>query len=111
MPQEKKYTLDLNDSTTIEFNPAHIPAGFDTLSQENQKAVLHQIVKNQISALEKEKSATASDIIVPLILVLILAFIVLFFAKKIRDNPKLYDRLVKLDGKPNPNNSPDEKTG
>lgn len=101
MPQEKIYTIDLDDSTTIEFNPDMLPTGFDTLQASEKKAILHKIVKDSMT-LHEEKTATASDILLPLVIVFTIALLILFIAKKIRKNPKLYDTIVKVDGKPNP---------
>ncbi len=98
MPQDKKYTIDLDDSTTVEFNPDKLPAGFDTLSEADQKTVLIKIVNDSMG---KEEPATAYDILIPLGFVIIFALVILFIARRIQRNPKIYDTIVKMDGKPN----------
>lgn len=102
MPQEKTYTIQLNDSTLIEYDPEQVPAGFDTLSPNEQKAYIRQGINEYNANREKEKNASAGDIIWPAAIVIVLSLIILYIAKKIRDHPKIYDSVVKLDGKPNP---------
>lgn len=104
MPQEKTYTIQLNDSTLIEYDPEQVPAGFDTLSAIEQIAYIQSGINEYHANLQKEKNATAGDIIWPLVFVIVFALIILFIARKIRDNPKVYDAVVKLDGEPNTRN-------
>lgn len=102
MPQEQTHTILLEDSTLIQYDPALFPPGFDTLPLANKKMLIKQYAVDYISMHEKEQKASASDIILPAMLVIGLAMVILFIAIKIRNNPKVYDAVVKLDGDPNP---------
>ena len=102
MPQDPHPTIQLNDGTIISYDPALVPEGFDTLSTEAKKLYIEDVIGAQIQTLAPQEEATAGDIAAPLIFVFLFAIIILWIAKKIRQNPKVYDTLVKMDGKPNP---------
>ena len=95
MPQDT-YTLKLDDSTSVTLDAYQLPDGFDTLSESRKDQVARDIVYNHISILQQEqKPATFKDFAIPLAVITVLALIILWVAKRIRGNPKLYDKIVK----------------
>ena len=102
MPQDSYPTIQLNDSTIIAYDPDLVPGGFDTLSLEAQKLYIRNAVETHIRNRETEQEASPGDIFGPFVFVLLFALVILWIAKKIRDNPRVYDTVVKMDGGPNP---------
>ena len=102
MPQDPNPTIQLNDSTVISYDPALVPDGFDTLSAEAKKLYIKNAIQTHMRNRETEQEATPAEILTPLVFVLLFAIFILWLAKKIRQNPKVYDTIAKMDGKPNP---------
>ncbi|MEO6584349.1 MAG: hypothetical protein ABIO05_08480 [Ferruginibacter sp.] len=101
MPQQPANSFVLDDSTTIQYDPAFVPPGFDTLPLAAKKAFILQSIQQELANRKTEEEVTATDIILPIVLVSFFALLILFIARKIRDNPKVYDTVVKMDGEPN----------
>jgi hypothetical protein len=102
MPQEP-YALILEDSSYVILDGSQLPAGFDTMDDAARQVAAREIVAAHISTLEKaERPATFKDFAEPLSFLFVFALIILFIAKTIRNNPKLYDTIAKMDGGPNP---------
>lgn len=102
MPQRSDYTLYIDDSTSVLINAGQLPAGFDTMSSSSQHSVALLLVKDHIAVLSgDDKPATFKDFAIPIGLLIVFALVILWIAKKIRDNPKMYDTVVKMDGEPN----------
>ena len=102
MPQQEPYTIILDDSSTITLQEDQLPAGFDTFNAVKKDSVARNIVIEHLNELQAgERPATFRDFAWPLAILFTLSIIILLVAKKIRNNPKVYDNVVKLDGKPN----------
>lgn len=98
MPQNEPYLLKLNDSTTIQVAGSRLPDGFYNLSDHQQDSVARQLLIEHIEQIrESRRPVTAGDILVPLAILLVIAAVIMFIAKKVRDNPKLYDKVVRND--------------
>ncbi len=108
MPQD--YTLKLSDSSSIVIDENQLPEGFHALDNLRKDSVASRLVLDHVNMLvEAERPATWEDFAWPIGFLAIFALIILWVAKKIRDNPKLYDNVVKLDGKPNPDYGKDRE--
>lgn len=98
MPQEDPYFLHLDDSTTIEVAGRRLPEGFHHLNEYQKDSVARKLLAEHIEQVrESQRPVTAKDIIIPLAILLVIAAVIMFIAKKVRDNPKVYDRLVRKD--------------
>ncbi len=98
MPQEEPYFLRLNDSTTIEVAGRRLPDNFNSFNDHQKDSVARQLYIRHIEQIqEANRPATAKDFLVPLGILLVIAAIIMFIAKKVRDNPKLYNRMVRQD--------------
>lgn len=97
MPQPPEpYLLHVNEKTSIEVNPKVLPKNFYQLNEFQKDSVARKIVIEHIDLLEKERQPpTAKDFLIPIGILLPLAAIMIFLARRIKNNPKLYDRLVK----------------
>lgn len=98
MPQEQPYFLKVNDSTTIEVAARRLPDGFYELSPHQQDSTARKMLIEHIEQIqESQRPVTAKDILIPIGILLIIAAVIMLIAKKIRDNPKLYDKVVGKD--------------
>ncbi len=98
MPQENPYFLKLDDSTTIEVAGRRLPEGFHKLGEYQKDSIARKMLIKHIEQIrESQRPATASDFLVPIAILLIIAAVIMLIAKRVRDNPKLYDRIVRKD--------------
>src|SRR5687768_13270946 len=110
MPQEGDYKLVIGEDSWVVFKEDVLPDGFDTLDAITQEAVAREIFASHVTKLqEAERPATFEDFAFPLAFLFVFALVVLWLAKRITKNPKLYDNVVKLDGKPNPHYGQDRE--
>jgi hypothetical protein len=103
MPQNDNYTLHIDDTTTILIDHNQLPSDFKNLTPQKQELVARKAVQDHIKMIENaSKPATFADFAIPVAILFILSLLILWIAKKIRDNPKVYDNVVKMDGEANP---------
>ncbi len=103
MPQDTPYTLVLDNETSIEIHPSKLPRGFEKMSPSEKHETARNLVKEHVEKIQRsQQPPTTRDFLVPLGILFALTLVIIIIAKRIRKNPKLYDKVVKLDGEPNP---------
>lgn len=96
MPQPAEpYLLKVNEKSSVEISPHVLPQNFDQLSEYQKDSVARVLLKEHIALLEREKQPpTAKDFLIPIGILLPLSALIIFLARRIKKNPKLYDRVV-----------------
>src|SRR5687768_10686563 len=112
MPQAAEdYKLVIGEDSWVVIKSDALPHMFDTLDAVAQDSIARNIFTNHVVEIqEDERPVTFQDFGFPIIFLFVFALIVLWIAKGITKNPKLYDNVVKLDGQPNPNYGQDRVT-